>query len=263
MILICQCQNARLIPDTAVRQASELLKDDAQPVVWVDDLCAMAAKQDPRLAQWAAAGELVVYACYERAVRSIFAHAGAALPASAAVFNLRTDEPEVTPAAGTGTPAPSTTVEATDPAWYPWFPVIDYQRCKNCKQCLNFCLFGVYAMGPDNTVKVARPHKCKTGCPACARVCPYAAIIFPKYEKSPINGDVVVESEWKKSHAESAASLKNRLSGNIYQLLRDRNSQSATSTSLSGLQKLKEQLDIPEAVFEENLPNAGTTRKKT
>src|SRR5690349_15887991 len=28
--------------------------------------------------------------------------------------------------------------------WKPWFPVIDYDRCTNCMQCLSFCLFGVY-----------------------------------------------------------------------------------------------------------------------
>ena len=27
--------------------------------------------------------------------------------------------------------------------WKPWFPVIDYDRCTNCMQCLSFCLFGV------------------------------------------------------------------------------------------------------------------------
>ena len=31
-------------------------------------------------------------------------------------------------------------------AWKPWFPVIDYDRCTNCMQCLSFCLFGVYGV---------------------------------------------------------------------------------------------------------------------
>ena len=30
--------------------------------------------------------------------------------------------------------------------WKPWFPVIDYDRCTNCMQCLSFCLFGVYGV---------------------------------------------------------------------------------------------------------------------
>lgn len=251
MIVICECHNARLIPEVTIRRVSELLEGTA-PVVRVDDLCAMAAGRDPRLADWAAEGELVICACYERAVRSIFHLGGAELEESTEFFNLRTEQPEAIAAGlpGGGEAGTPTAIEATDPAWYPWFPVIDYERCKNCKQCLNFCLFGVYALAPDKTVAVTRPHKCKTGCPACARVCPYAAIIFPKYEKSPINGDAVVESEWVKSHAEAAISLKDRLSGNLYQLLRSRNSPSASPQSLGDLQKLKDQFDIPDAVFD-------------
>src|SRR5258705_4583046 len=28
--------------------------------------------------------------------------------------------------------------------WKPWFPVIDYDRCTNCMQCLSICLFVGY-----------------------------------------------------------------------------------------------------------------------
>ena len=74
-------------------------------------------------------------------------------------------------------------------SWVPWFPVIDYDRCRNCKQCLNFCLFGVYQLSPEGKVEVQNPSGCKTNCPACARMCPQKAIIFPKYADAPINGD--------------------------------------------------------------------------
>lgn len=253
MIIVCQCQNAGLIPESISGPITEALKNASQPVMYVDDLCAMAAKQDPLLSQWATQDELVICACFPRAVKSLFSHAKVALPESTTFVNLRTEKPETILAGfalDNDRQNSPTTVQATDPEWYPWFPVIDYQRCRNCKQCLNFCLFGVYAMAPDQTVEVLRPHKCKTGCPACSRVCPYAAIVFPKYEKSPINGDNVVESEWKKSHAESAASLKDRLSGNIYQLLRNRNSRSDSPGSLSDLEKLKDDFDIPQDVFD-------------
>ena len=73
--------------------------------------------------------------------------------------------------------------------WIPWFPVIDYDRCENCRQCLQFCLFGVYAADEGGKVRVAKPANCKTGCPACARICPHAAIIFPKYAEGSISGD--------------------------------------------------------------------------
>jgi len=73
--------------------------------------------------------------------------------------------------------------------WVPWFPVLDYERCRNCRQCLEFCLFGVYAADEGGQVRVAHPERCKTGCPACARLCPAVAIIFPKYADGAISGD--------------------------------------------------------------------------
>ena len=68
-----------------------------------------------------------------------------------------------------------------------WFPVIDRDRCINCRKCHDFCLFGVYAI-EDKQVKVVHPENCKNNCPACARTCPKTAVIFPKYNQSPING---------------------------------------------------------------------------
>ena len=252
-IIFCQCQNAALVPKHVLHLVREGVKSSSQDVVCVDDLCAMAAEHDERFAEWARQDDLVVLACFPRAVKALFAHAKADLPASATLFNLRKQPPEEILAAlclNHHSERTLQTIQASGPDWMPWFPVIDYDRCKNCRQCLNFCLFGVYSMTEAGTVQVSRPHQCKTNCPACARVCPYAAIIFPKYEKSPINGDQVVESDWKKSHAESAASLKDRLSGNIYQLLRSRGSDDpGLPQSVSDLEKLKDQFDIPEDVF--------------
>lgn len=81
------------------------------------------------------------------------------------------------------------------PDWVPWYPVIDYDRCANCGQCLDFCLFGVYDRSADGRVEVRRPENCKTYCPACARVCPELAIIFPRYEAGPIAGGEVREGD--------------------------------------------------------------------
>ena len=72
--------------------------------------------------------------------------------------------------------------------WVPWFPVIDYERCTDCKQCLNFCLFGVFAVDSEGKIRVVKPENCKTNCPACARVCPRVAIIFPKYKAGVLSG---------------------------------------------------------------------------
>jgi len=69
-----------------------------------------------------------------------------------------------------------------------WYPVIDYSRCANCKQCSQFCLFGVYELDEAGKVTVASPDNCKPGCPACSRICPRGAIMFPLCEDEAIAG---------------------------------------------------------------------------
>ncbi len=73
----------------------------------------------------------------------------------------------------------------------PWYPVIDVARCRQCGQCAAYCLFGVYQTDAPATVRVQHPLNCKPGCPACARICPAVAVIFPLCPESPINGDPV------------------------------------------------------------------------
>lgn len=248
-ILLCQCKSARLIEPTIYEAALKSLEGRFQ-IHCVDDLCAMAAAKDERLVRWARE-PLTVLACFERAVRSLFVYAGQTLPEPARIVNLRTaaSADEVLLGLTDESSGQITeTVSAIAENWPAWFPVIDYTRCRNCKQCLNFCLFGVYAQTEDKKVRVERPQSCKNGCPACARVCPDAAIIFPKYQKSPINGDRVDEAIWRQSHAESAKSLRQRLSGNVYQLLRRRNEEPLPA-SLQDLALLKEQLDIPDVLL--------------
>ncbi|HYG73561.1 MAG TPA: ferredoxin family protein, partial [Planctomycetota bacterium] len=63
-----------------------------------------------------------------------------------------------------------------------WYPVIDYDQCTNCMECMDFCLFGVYSVDHAATLRVAQQDQCRLDCPACSRVCPVGAIIFPKYE---------------------------------------------------------------------------------
>ncbi|NQT21422.1 MAG: hypothetical protein HQ592_17075 [Planctomycetes bacterium] len=63
-----------------------------------------------------------------------------------------------------------------------WHPVVDYSRCVNCAQCMQFCLFGVYELDDADKLIVRNPNNCKPGCPACSRICPSGAIIFPLCE---------------------------------------------------------------------------------
>lgn len=73
--------------------------------------------------------------------------------------------------------------ELHEPVSERWYPVIDSLRCANCGHCVQFCLFDVYACSPEGKVSVTSPDNCKPGCPACSRICPEGAIIFPLYEK--------------------------------------------------------------------------------
>lgn len=77
-------------------------------------------------------------------------------------------------------PALERFAEPTRPRWY---PIVDGSRCINCQHCLQFCLFGVYELDARGKVAVSRPDQCKPGCPACSRICPQGAIMFPLYEK--------------------------------------------------------------------------------
>jgi len=69
-----------------------------------------------------------------------------------------------------------------------WYPVIDYSRCTNCLECLDFCLFGVYGVDSMERILVENQDSCKKGCPACSRVCPEQAIMFPEYKAAAIAG---------------------------------------------------------------------------
>jgi len=123
-----------------------------------------------------------------------------------------------------------TAAAAPEPGkWKPWFPVIDYSRCTNCMQCLSFCLFEVYGVSQDHKIQVQNESNCKTECPACSRVCPEVAILFPKYRHSPINGDVVGADDIRREAMK--VDISALLGGDIYAALRDRSAKSKSRFS--------------------------------
>ena len=143
--------------------------------------------------------------------------------------------------------------------WKPWFPVIDYDRCTNCMQCLSFCLFDVYGVSKDKKIEVRNQDNCKTDCPACSRVCPEVAILFPKYKSGPINGAEVDEEDIRREGMK--VDITALLGGDIYAMLRDRSAKAQSRFSKERdeeralkerqrcLVKLKETLDIPDEVL--------------
>ena len=159
----------------------------------------------------------------------------------------------------------------TNDEWKPWFPVIDFKRCTNCMQCLSFCLFDVYGVDDDKNIQVQNPDKCKTNCPACSRVCPEVAILFPKYGSGPINGDEVnVEDVEREKMKVDITAL---LGGDIYSMLRDRHrtaqsrfskerdESKALKERVKCLKKLQDDMDIPPEVLM-SLPSLDQIKEK-
>ena len=138
-------------------------------------------------------------------------------------------------------------------------------------QCLSFCLFDVYGVSADKKIQVQNQTKCKTDCPACSRVCPEVAILFPKYRHGPINGDVVSADDIRRESLK--VDISALLGGDIYQALRDRSAKfksrfakerdedKALAERQKCLVKLGEQLDVPPEVFA-SLPSMDQIRTK-
>ncbi len=96
-------------------------------------------------------------------------------------------------------------------------------------QCLSFCLFGVYGVDQQQKIQVQNNDNCKTNCPACSRVCPEAAIMFPKYKAGPINVDLVSDADLHREKMKIDISAL--LGGDIYQMLRDRSAKAKSRFS--------------------------------
>jgi len=92
-ILYCRCAYAQVLPVGVKQAVLEGLAASEAAFEAVPDLCEMAARRDPRLADLArGGGGLRIAACWPRAVRGLFALADAPLPAEGVeIMNMRTD----------------------------------------------------------------------------------------------------------------------------------------------------------------------------
>ena len=271
-VLYCHCANAKVIPTATKTAVLEGLNRADVEFDAVSDLCEMAARGDTRLRELASAEALTVAACYPRAVKWLFASAGAQLPESTTkVWNMRVETSEAvvqgvlesdvrrsTAAAVVPPTQPESQLGPTS-GWKPWFPVIDYTRCTNCMQCLSFCLFDVYGVSADQKIQVQNQSNCKTECPACSRVCPEVAIMFPKYRHGPINGEEIKSDDVRREAMK--VDISALLGGDIYAMLRDRSVKAKSRFSKErdddrALQErqnclvaLKKDMDIPAEVL--------------
>ena len=141
----------------------------------------LAAWLHPRAIEWTAhalgMGEEIITRCYDLGT---FSSAEECVKAIAAGVGCAGAPDRSAPASGH-------VEDLAAPASERWYPVLDYSRCAACRQCFGFCLFGVYSVEHDRVV-ATQPDNCKHGCPACARVCPQGAIMFPHHDDPAIAG---------------------------------------------------------------------------
>ena len=94
-----------------------------------------------------------------------------------------------------------------------------------CSACRSACSTSTASRRTSRS-RCRSQTNCKTDCPACSRVCPEVAILFPKYKAGPINGDEVNAADLEREKMK--VDISALLGGDIYAALRQR-SQHASS----------------------------------
>src|SRR5216684_8160285 len=89
-ILYCHCQYAQVVPPEVKAAVLRKLCESGVAFDAVADLCELSARKDATLASVAQGGPVKIAACFPRAVKWLFASAGAPLPVdSAEILNMR------------------------------------------------------------------------------------------------------------------------------------------------------------------------------
>lgn len=219
-ILICNCKGERINSDllhSAVDCAGKL---DAEVTI-VNDLCGVAQENREEIAGILSKSErdYLILGCYRRTMDLLLEK----VQGGQLVNLVETSEEDVLRKLSEFAPAgqKGTLKEVNQVSdWPSWYPIIDYSRCTSCGQCADFCLFGVYEK-TDARISVVNPKGCKTNCPACARICPSAAIIFPKYKNGgAVGGSDLVDEAGE--HRRQLQDIENLLGSNIYEALQNR-----------------------------------------
>ena len=186
-IVFCNC-GATLIGIDRLEDISEYLDPKNYPYTLVQDLCGCAVDRKGEIVDLFNTNEqFLIIACYPRGINLLLENCGLDLQAlNLSYLNFRElTNPqifkEIVSFFEGEVPEKGAAELISSCEWPPWYPIIDHSRCNSCGQCADFCLYGVYEIS-DNKLVVVNPKGCKSNSPACARICPQIAIIFPKYE---------------------------------------------------------------------------------
>jgi NAD-dependent dihydropyrimidine dehydrogenase PreA subunit len=222
-IFFCNC-GAKLIGSERLNEILEYLKQTEHPFVEISDLCGCSVdRKSETFDLFLSADELLIIACYPRGVKLLLENCGINHQNLNLKFvNFRELNNSLifleidSFLSDDATKSEPLIINSTT-EWSSWYPIIDYSRCTSCGQCADFCLFGVYDK-IDNKVVVVHPKGCKNNCPACGRICPQTAIIFPKYEHpGAIAGSETIDEMAEQQR--QSQDIDNILGSNIYKAL--------------------------------------------
>lgn len=226
-IIYCNCGGER-IPAAVKQSVESILRNGRINYTRIEDLCGISAlRKDVVSEMFHGDTDYMVIGCYKRTMDLLFKQTVELpdMPEISGHINLIEESAEE---AAEKIAAFSSNIRGSaefhkiteDSGWPSWYPVIDQARCTDCGQCADFCLFGVFEKS-DNQVKVVNPRGCKNNCPACARICPSAAIIFPKYAHGgAIGGSGEIDE--KAEQQRQARDIENILGDDLYEALERR-----------------------------------------
>jgi len=234
-LIYCNC-GAGIFSGIESEKLAEALHDFKADVFELHDLCALSINEKEQLSTIGKEYDhKIVIACYPRTIKYLFKQNNIDF-GRYEVINFRgmlaeqmieALAPHFEPDAGKANHRVLVS-RLKVPAWY---PVVDDERCTLCGQCSRFCLFGVYQFDKKH-LSVVNPLACKNNCPACGRICPESALIFPRLpESSVLSGAEPGENKASADHLDN---------GLLYEKLKERNKIRSSIFKTIVLQKAEE-----------------------
>ena len=156
--IFCNCSYSGIITQDTKEKIFEKVQKFDTKLLAISDLCFASVKKE-KLQILNNYKKINIIACYPRAVKWILHNAGVDIDnKEIKYFNMRAQRVEdfndFTQEFMTEKLCHKQPIFQKNLQWVPWFPVIDYNRCINCRQCVSFCLFGVYHIDEKNRAYV-------------------------------------------------------------------------------------------------------------